>query len=184
VELLKIPESERKLAWEWAEGNWDKHYSRFGLSRKQRVEKVYIGKLAELGGRMIFGGRVNFKEEADEGWDLEVSGVRFAIKSKKVREIPASLKNYYCHIPKDQYDKIRESCEYVAFFFIKNDRDPIKWEICFVGYVPITMFDSMKVLHRAGMQLSKNFKLHGPDSWGVPLQKFKDVYDINKTHHP
>ena len=140
----------------------------------ERIHSIYCGKLGEEAVGHYFNIPVNYSENIDNGYDLILDSQRLAIKTKGVIDFPISFTNWYCHIPCDQYLKLKNHANSLIACILKEQT----LEIAIVGFLPISEVDKVKILHQAGQEITKRFTLPPPDSFGVPYELFKPIEQL------
>ena len=178
------------------------HYHRMWNDDSVGIQKIIIGKAGEVAIetylKMNGIETENVNTRIDLGadkFDLQVGDSFISVKTKLAKcsvPSPSRYSQWFLHIPQDQYDKIKNSCDYIAAVFIGNISGNVEWEsitslkVDIIGIVSVDKFDSIKILHKAGQEIAEGFVLPPPDSYAVSwkdLSSFSDVVDQLRIHN-
>ena len=171
------------------------HYKRMWQNENDGILKIILGKLGELSiskyCEMIgIKTKTNFRIDTGiDTADLIIHKKNIAVKSKNFKRMMLPpLSNIWLHIPIDQYPKIIEhnTVTVIAVCLHSNNNQVKEWAMTpfcttnIIGGLLIGEYDKLKILHRAGEEISPGFRLPPPNSWAVP---WSELYDFDILLH-
>jgi len=172
MNLIKVTIPQKKIdaIHEYAEKSYGEYYKRFDYDEKNRIERVFYGKIGEEAVAMKLHTEVNYEPGTNSGYDLVWHKKRIAVKTKKVKKIPRRWNDYYVHIPEDQYSKILRSADILIGTFAEIP------DVYIIGWLLMDDVDKLKEFHNE--ERLRSIGLPPIPSWGIDVKNFKPLSSL------